>query len=112
MSRFVAATTRTSIGTLVTGEYDVHAGMVTLEVQTAAGLAVLDIDTRRAREIQIVLDELLGPPLTARRSARATVPFTVETVAGSAIAALATGVSLPTPAPVRRTGTFAWDPDR
>lgn len=53
---------RTSSTPLVSGEYDVLDGKVTLEVKAGFGLAVIECNTRQAREMQLVLNELLGDP--------------------------------------------------
>jgi hypothetical protein len=75
---------RTSISSVVSGEYDVLAGKVSLEVKVGAGhLAVIDIDTRQARELQSVLADLLGAPLGYPQSRRPVPDFNVERVSGT-----------------------------
>lgn len=75
---------RTSIASVVSGEYDVLAGKVSLEVKVGVGhLAVIDLDTRQARELQSVLADLLGAPLGYPQSRRPVPDFNVERVSGT-----------------------------
>jgi hypothetical protein len=76
---------RTALASIVSGEYDVILGRVMVEVKAAHGvLAVFELDTRQARELQLVLNELLGPPLgtvdTDQPGPDGAVPYDVKKV--------------------------------